>query len=624
MVSDLKLVARDAFGTTPDTRFLYMSHSHRQALDSLFHGIEGDRPFVVLTGEPGTGKTTLLFHLLEHYLKSAQTVFIFQSQCSPRELMHYVLADCDIPCGGDDVPQMHEQFNQLLISTYRTGKRFLLLLDEAQNFPQDTLEAVRLLSDFETPNKKLLQIVFSGQPSFDRVLASPAMLQLRQRISVYCPLEPLTREETNGYIAHRLNVIGRSEELFSRTALQMIFDLTRGIPREVHNVCFDSLCLAGSRHAVRVDSQTVRESARRLRVHVPEESYTEPEEAYTEPEESYSEPEKSCTEQEWVPATAAAASASTPLQQSATAPPAASSFDDSIPVVHERMGASLPPAPLELNLYKPKEPQVDADMDRFRYLFEPAKDRPVKKDSKAEPHIARKHTATAVLAGGCAVILIALALFAGKGDIPSLKSKLISVVEARVESAKPELQPPVSAVDAPQQASPVAKPKSKPDRKQVLTARSTPVPEIAANGAGQYPVASVDKSEAAKGAPDNLSRVILPGQAGQSVPIVEPVTTARLDAPPPPAKSEIVRSKLLESPSPAYPEEARRAGVYGVVELDAVIDTRGRLKDIRVVKGHPLLIRESIKAAERQQYTPFLLNSVPQEVPTKVRFVFKP
>jgi TonB family protein len=225
------------------------------------------------------------------------------------------------------------------------------------------------------------------------------------------------------------------------------------------------------------------------------------------------------------------------------------------------------------------------------------------------------------------VVLSAIAVFAAMGDVVGLKNKLFSVAEARAGSATPEVQPPSSAVTAPREPPPLPKSKSKPLAKQASKASgsapmqltSASVPQIAAESPTQYKVSSEDKYEST---PASLSRLSLPNQPSQMLPVVEAATNARLNAPGQP--SQVVRSKLLVSPTPVYPEEARRAGVRGVVELDAVIDAEGRVKDIRVVTGHPLLIREAIRAAERQQYTPFLLNSVPQEVPTRIRFIFKP
>lgn len=610
MVPDLRNVARDAFGATPDPRFLYMSHTHREALDRLFHAIEGDRPFVVLTGEPGTGKTTLLFHLLEQYRKTAQTVFIFQSQCSARDLMRYVLADCDITNEGSDAPSMHEQFNELLVSTYRVGKRFLLLLDEAQNFPQETLEAVRLLSDFETPTKKLLQIVFSGQPSFETVLASPAMLQLRQRVAAYCSLEPLKREEAGEYIRHRLQVVGKPEELFSRASLRMISEVSRGIPREIHNICFESLCLAAERGTVGVDCEMVRESARRLRLAIPSESCLGE--------------EWSASEEEKPTVAVAAATAAMPspvaTTDSAVTPVAVSSFQPVSPI-SEPAGESAAP---QSKLTNSEEPRADSDLERFRYLFEPGADRPALYEQADGDSTKQRR---GVLVGSvCALLLAALAVTVLKPDMAALKGKLLSVVEAREGIPPPEVQPVVTEVNVPQQAPAPVKRADKPIPAQESkpTQESNPlavarVPQISSEPTGPHQSISEGHNEPA---PTELSGIALPGEGKQTPPVVEPAANARLDIPK--QQIEVVRPKLLVSPVPKYPDDARRAGIQGVVELEAVIDTNGKLKDVRVIQGHPMLIREALKAAEQQQYTPFLLNSVPHEVPTRIRFIFKP
>src|SRR6185369_9546531 len=151
MESALLRIGNDAFGVTPDTSFYFPSQSHRTAFDDLTNAINCDRPFAVLVGKPGTGKTTLLFRLLEQYRNTARTVFVFQSQCNARELMQYMLTDADIDAATQDIVSMHTRFNDVLIETHRSGKRFLLLLDEAHNFDEPTIESIRLLSDFETP-----------------------------------------------------------------------------------------------------------------------------------------------------------------------------------------------------------------------------------------------------------------------------------------------------------------------------------------------------------------------------------------------------------------------------------------------------------------------------------------
>src|SRR6266478_5579064 len=164
MFLDYYRLREQPFGVTPDPRFLYLSPAHREALASLYYGIEAGRGFLALIAKPGMGKTTLLFQLLEKFQGNARTAFLFQTQCSSREFMRFLLAELGFESQEQDFVRMHEEFNKLLLQEARAGKRFIIVVDEAQNLDPSVLETVRLLSDFETPQAKLLQIILSGQP----------------------------------------------------------------------------------------------------------------------------------------------------------------------------------------------------------------------------------------------------------------------------------------------------------------------------------------------------------------------------------------------------------------------------------------------------------------------------
>ena len=248
------------FGVTPDPRFLYLSAAHREALASLYYGIEAGRGFLGLIAKPGMGKTTLLFHLLEKFRSSARTAFVFQTQCNSREFMRFLLAELGYEGDGQDFVKMHEEFNKRLLQEARAGNRFIVVIDEAQNLDTSVLETVRLLSDFETPRAKLMQIILAGQPELADKLASPALAQLRQRVSLLNGLEPLPVWEIKNYIEHRLKVAGyEGESLFTEDALKTISDFTEGTPRNVNNFCFNALTLACALRQNTVDTAVVQE-----------------------------------------------------------------------------------------------------------------------------------------------------------------------------------------------------------------------------------------------------------------------------------------------------------------------------------------------------------------------------
>ncbi|SPF43892.1 conserved hypothetical protein [Candidatus Sulfotelmatobacter kueseliae] len=250
------------FGVTPDPRFLYLSPGHREALASVYYGIEAGRGFMALIAKPGMGKTTLLFHLLERFRHNARTAFVFQTQCNSRELMRLLLAELGVgmESHGQDFVSMHEEFNRLLLQEARAKRRFIVVIDEAQNLDASVMETVRLLSDFETPQAKLLQIVLSGQPELADKLASPRLAQLRQRVSLLSRLTPLSADETRKYIEYRLNVAGHSGPVpFSEEALQAIARFGEGIPRSINNLCFNLLSLGCALRQRVVDKSVVDE-----------------------------------------------------------------------------------------------------------------------------------------------------------------------------------------------------------------------------------------------------------------------------------------------------------------------------------------------------------------------------
>jgi len=248
------------FGVTPSPHDLYLSATHREALASLFYGIESGRGFMALIAKPGMGKTTLLFRLLERLGSSARTVFLFHTQCDSREFFGHLLADLGIDPQEQGLARMHDQLHQVLLAEARAGRRFVLVIDEAQNLDDSVLETVRLLSDFETPRAKLMHIILAGQPQLAEKLARPGLVQLRQRISVLARLEPFGLEETRAYIDHRLKAAGCVDPgLFTDEALEIIAARSEGIPRNINNICFNALSLGCALEKKMIDSAIVEE-----------------------------------------------------------------------------------------------------------------------------------------------------------------------------------------------------------------------------------------------------------------------------------------------------------------------------------------------------------------------------
>lgn len=233
------------FSLSPDPRFLFLSDSHREALAHLLYGIEQGEGFIVLTGEVGTGKTTLSRTLLQRIEPGTEIAFIFNPQLSASELLQSICAELGLPAADRTRREMMDALNRFLLAKKAEGRRVILLIDEAQNLPPDTLEQVRLLSNLETDTEKLLQIILIGQPELDAILDSPSLRQLNQRISVRWRLSTLTALETRDYVKHRLRIAaGAPREIFTDLALREVHRRSAGVPRLVNLLC-DRALLAG-------------------------------------------------------------------------------------------------------------------------------------------------------------------------------------------------------------------------------------------------------------------------------------------------------------------------------------------------------------------------------------------
>jgi general secretion pathway protein A len=260
MVLDYYQLAEPAFGDTPDPRFLYLGGMHQEALASLVYGTENNRGFLALIAKPGMGKTSLLYQYLQGMRTRARTAFVFQTDCDSREFIRHILLDLNLDASGKDLPAMHDMLNRLLMEEMRAGRRFVLVIDEAQNLEEKVLESVRLLSNFETPWAKLMQIIIAGQPQLAKRLARPSMLQLRQRISMIIRIEPFTIEETRAYINHRLRAAGyQGSSPFTVGARRLIAERSGGIPRNINNICFNAMSIGCALKQKTIDQDIVLE-----------------------------------------------------------------------------------------------------------------------------------------------------------------------------------------------------------------------------------------------------------------------------------------------------------------------------------------------------------------------------
>ena len=233
------------FGTSPDPRFLYMMPHTREALACLEYGISARKGFTVLTGEVGTGKTTLLRRALgSFHNRKVSTAFVFNPRLEVLDFLEFVLSDFGIVPSARTKSGMLLQLNRWLIERYRMEETCVVVVDEAQNLSWDLLEEIRLLTNLETSSEKLLQIVLSGQPELEEKLRHPSVRQLRQRVALWCRTQALTAQQTQAYIAERLRIAGASYAIFAPDAVELVHRYSRGIPRIINLLCEHSLISA--------------------------------------------------------------------------------------------------------------------------------------------------------------------------------------------------------------------------------------------------------------------------------------------------------------------------------------------------------------------------------------------
>lgn len=255
------------FNITPDPSFLYSSACHREGLAQLSYGIKARKGFIVLTGEVGTGKTTLIHALLNDLNGSAQTALVFSAIMSPMDLLRYVCDDFGLTDPKTSLGDIHDylvRLNEYLLEKYNNGENCALIIDEAQNLSNEVLESIRLLSNFETSKDKLLQILLVGQPELSVRLNSQELRQIKQRVALRHHLRSLTSAETRAYIVNRLKVADGDPEIFTPDALEAIYVYSKGIPRVINVMADNALVTAYALAKRRVDESIVSEVAEDL------------------------------------------------------------------------------------------------------------------------------------------------------------------------------------------------------------------------------------------------------------------------------------------------------------------------------------------------------------------------
>ena len=229
------------FNVSPDPRYIVLTKQIEEAFSGLMYGIQTKKGILTLTGEVGTGKTTLVNRLLDWLnTERAKTAFLFNSRLNSNQLLDFVLSEFEITCDSTSKSRQLMKLNEWLLEQFRAGQTAVLIIDEAQNLTFPVLEEIRLLTNLETASEKLIQIVLSGQPELEERLKLPQLRQLRQRMAVRCKTAPLTKEETHAYVIERLRIAGAAPTaapIFSPQAIDMMHLYSLGVPRVINLLC---------------------------------------------------------------------------------------------------------------------------------------------------------------------------------------------------------------------------------------------------------------------------------------------------------------------------------------------------------------------------------------------------
>jgi general secretion pathway protein A len=252
------------FSLAPDPKYLFRTESLLEVLANLQYGIENGKGLVVVTGEVGTGKTTVLRSVMQSLDRSVLAAYIFNPLLSTPEFFELLASECRLR-GGQSKSAILRLLGYLLMTRHSQGTRTVLIVDEAHLLPRHLLEEIRLLSNFETNREKLLQVILCGQPELHDVLSQPELRQLKQRVSLRSSIKPLDAHETGEYIRWRLRLAGaRDENLFEPVAVGLVYQFSGGIPRLINNICDNALLTAFGKSSPRVAAATVREVVEEL------------------------------------------------------------------------------------------------------------------------------------------------------------------------------------------------------------------------------------------------------------------------------------------------------------------------------------------------------------------------
>jgi TonB family protein len=616
------------FGVTPNPEFLFSSRMHLNALQSMIQSIESNLGFTVLLGDPGMGKTTLVLQLLTQYRDSARTAFIFQTQCKRYELLRYLASELELPVMKRDEVSLHRRLKEMLVDEARAGRKVLIFIDEAQNLQHSSLEAIRLLSDFETARAKLLHIVLSGSARLGEMLLTPELSQLAQRISTVCRLGPLNPEEVNSYINFRLRVAGCkvAESLFSPESLTEAAEQSEGVPRVVNSICYRALSLAYSIGERRVSAMQVRQAARDLDLSrspgainlsavgpLPRTKKLSGPDPLPQPIEGR---RASLDLTEWSPKMPEAVIEKKiqfrSVADSVEQPPSPQPQDKAIPGTSRKAG-----------------PIADAGRTRRN----PAWQAPLPGILRTRRWSFRNDRSTLVAA---AIILFGLCSWAGwyelrgksdaAGPRPAGANASISSDQNQewASSLSDMLYSPMMAGESSPDLKLVSENKTRTSTIQTLPQSLLPskLRPQTANPTEAAPPAALSNTSRI---PNNLALPLVTG----SKPLPQPPGLSAMGesssatGPAVADKEQVFARQPIKTVQPKYPKFAELRRIEGNVLLELHIDASGKVQTVRTISGNSLLREAAEEAAWQWQYPPSPGNQPPTSTVTRVRVIFK-
>jgi general secretion pathway protein A len=644
-------MVENPFGVTPNPRYLYESKTHAEARSSLIFGIESGIGFQALIAPPGMGKTTMLFQLLEQFSDVARTGFLYQIHGDSHDFLQYLLSELGGDATDSSAAGLQAAINQLLAREFRSGRRIIIVIDEAQSLETPVLETIRLLSNFETKSQKLLQIILSGQPQLMQRLANPDLAQLYQRISILTTLIPFELEDTKYYIEHRLKISGyQGPPLFTSAALRLIWEHSGGIPRKINTLCFNALLLLRAVEQKQVDSDILHEvledldldrirfntgvRASSLRVsrcayelrsgnEAEDDSSGSCVDKIRRAEVSGAEPEldNASTRSAMVDGADLAQLGEKTIEKISTnrAEEAAQADISEAGLKSNDVDLAFPPAKPILAIHRGTNAQtlantrpLGASLWDTEVAFN-ARDVLARVGEAIGRGLHRKWHFGSV--GGRSIFVIVFVSIlswtvlhkAGLGSQsilhPSRHKTEHSDVAPVVLAWKPGAERDVPRSNVARVAH-VMKFTSAIGLQNAT--RNNVTPDVSVSAPSTNLVSEIAASSAAASDIKSLFSTA-PAMPVLSAPISQGVTGG------------ILQHKV----PPVYPPEARRERLEGNVVLQAVITAQGRLEDLKVISGHPLLAKAAEDAVNQWRYTPYLLNSEPIPKEIRITITFK-